>query len=94
MPYKVEIAKTESNKKFLENLPKGILPDLKKCLEHLGNHPYLGRSVEAPIKAFIYSFEITYEGRKNTFVVSYKMDESNETISIMSLGLQNIMRLQ
>ena len=60
MPYKVEIANTESNNSFLANLPKEFIPELEKQLKHLGDHPYLGRSVEAPIPAYIYSFEITH----------------------------------
>jgi len=90
VPYKVEIANTKSNNSFLTNLPKEIIPELKKHLKHLGEHPYLGRSVEAPIPAYIYSFEITHQDQKNTFVVSYKMDENSETIFITSFGLQNI----
>ena len=56
MPYKVEIAKTKSNNSFLANLPKEIIPELEKHLKLLGDHPYLGRSVEAPIPAYVYSF--------------------------------------
>lgn len=93
MPYKVEIANTESNNRFLENLPKDIIPDLKKHLKHLGNHPYLGRSVEAPIPAYIYSFEVTHQGQKNTFIVSYKIDENSDTIFITSLGRHTIKNL-
>lgn len=90
MPYKVEIANTESNNNFLANLPKEFIPELTKHLKNLGDRPYLGRSVEAPIPAYIYSFEITHQGKKNTFIVSYKMDENSETISITSFGRHNI----
>lgn len=90
VPYKVEIANTKSNNSFLANLPKEIIPELEKHLKHLGEHPYLGRSVEAPIPAYIYSFEITHHGQKHTFVVSYKMDENNEIIFITSFGRHNI----
>lgn len=93
MPYKVEITNTESNKRFLENLPKEIIPELAKYLKHLGNHPCLGRSVEGPIPAYIYSFEIIHQDEKNAFVVSYKMDENSETIFITSFGRQNIKRM-
>lgn len=93
MPYKVEITQTEANKSFLENLPKSILPDLKKHLEHLGNNPNLGRSVNAPIPAYIYSFEIKHEDQNNTFVVSYKMDENSNIIYITNFGRQIIKRM-
>lgn len=90
MPYKVEIANTETNNNFLTNLPKEFIPELKKYLKNLGDHPYLGRSVEGPIPAYIYSFEITHQGQKNEFIVSYKMDENSEIIYITSFGRQNI----
>jgi hypothetical protein len=93
VPYKVKIANTESNNSFLANLPKEIIPELEKHLKYLGDHPYLGRSVEAPIPAYIYSFGITHQGQKNTFVVSYKMDENSETIFITSLGRHTIKNL-
>ncbi len=93
MPYKVEIANTESNNSFLTNIPKEFIPELKKHLINLGGHPYLGRSVEGPIPAYIYSFEITHQNQKNTFIVSYKMDENSETIFITSFGQQNIKKL-
>jgi hypothetical protein len=46
VPYKIEIANTESNNNFLTNLPKEFIPELKKYLKNLGDHPYLGRSIE------------------------------------------------
>lgn len=86
MPYRVEIVETENNSRFLRSLPKSILPILKKKLESLGGHPYLGRSVNAPIPAYIYSFDIVHKDIVYKFVVSYKISEGSETIFITSLG--------
>lgn len=86
MPYRIEIAETESNNRFLRNLPKSILPILKKKLESLGDHPYLGRSVDAPLSAYIYSFDINRKGVIHKFVVSYKISEGSEIIFITSFG--------
>lgn len=90
MPYKVKIAETDSNYKFLKNLPKSILPEFKEHLRRLGNHPYLGRSVDAPIWSYVYSFKIIHRKREYTFLVSYDMDEYNEVINITDLGKQTI----
>jgi len=49
VPYKVKIADTESNNKFLKNLPKSILPEFAKHLKRFGDHPLLGHRVDAPI---------------------------------------------
>lgn len=86
MPYRIEIVETENNIRFLRNLPKSILPTLKKKLESLGNHPYLGRSVNAPIPAYIYSFDVVQGEVIHKFVVSYKISEGSETIFITSFG--------
>ncbi|MFQ5862750.1 MAG: type II toxin-antitoxin system RelE/ParE family toxin [Candidatus Brocadiales bacterium] len=86
MPYKVEIATTEANHRFLARLPANIFPKLKKQLELLGKHPYLGRSVDAPVSCYLYSFNITHEDLTYKFVVSYKIDEGSETIFITSFG--------
>lgn len=86
MPYKVEIADTESNNKFLSNLPKSILPKLAEHLKLLGDHPFLGRSVEAPISAYIYSFSINHAEQNYSFTVAYKINEGDETILITNLG--------
>lgn len=92
MPYKVEIADSKANNNFLRNLPEGILPKLGEKLRLLGAHPYLGRSVEAPIRAYIYSFEITHAGQNHKFVVSYKINEGSETIVITSFGRETLKR--
>lgn len=86
MPYKVEIADTESNNKLLSNLPESILPKLAERLKLLGEHPFLGRSVEAPIPAYIYSFSIKHAKQDYGFTVAYKINEGNETILITELG--------
>ncbi len=90
MPYKVKIADTESNNKFLKNLPKSILPEFAKHLKRLGNHPYLGRSVDAPIPTYQYSFKTIHKSREYTFVVSYDINEYNEVINITDFGSQTI----
>ena len=86
MPYKVEIADTKENNAFLKNLPKDILPKLSEQLQVLGAHPYLGRSIEAPIPAYLFSFQITHAEQNHKFIVSYKINEGNETIYITSFG--------
>jgi mRNA-degrading endonuclease RelE of RelBE toxin-antitoxin system len=86
MPYKVEIADTEESNTFLKNLPKDILAKLSEHLQLLGEHPYLGRSIEAPIPACLYSFQIMHAEQNHKFIVSYKIDEGNETIYITSFG--------
>lgn len=88
MPYKVEVVDSETNNNFLRNLPKDILPKLAGQLKLLGEHPYLGRSVEAPIHAYIYSFQITHAGQLQEFTVAYKIKEGSETIAITSFGHQ------
>jgi len=44
-----------------------------------------GRSVEAPIPAYIYSFSIDIAEQNHKFVVSYKINEGNDTIFIKIL---------
>ncbi|ODS32021.1 MAG: hypothetical protein SCARUB_02841 [Candidatus Scalindua rubra] len=94
MPYKVNIVESDPNNKFLNSLPKSILPEFKKSLSHLGNYPYLGRSLSGVISAYVYSFKITHRKREYNFAVSYKIDESNNTINIINLGKQSITRLK
>lgn len=86
MPYKVEIANTEENNTFLKNIPKDIRTKLSKCLQLLGEQPYLGRSIEAPIPAYLYSFQIMHAEHNHEFIVSYKISEGNDTIYITSFG--------
>ncbi len=86
MPYKVEIADTKSNTEFLQKLPKEILPEFAKRLDILGIKPYLGRSVEGPISAYIYTFPINHIDKVYKFVVSYKINENKETITITDFG--------
>lgn len=86
MPYKVEIATTESNTEFLQKLPKEILPEIAKRLNILGVKPYLGRSVEGPISAYIYTFPINHMNKVYNFLVSYKINENKETITITDFG--------
>lgn len=86
MPYRVEIASTKSNSDFLQNLPKEILPEFAKRLHVLGVKPYLGRSVEGPISAYLYTFRINHVNKEYNFVVSYKINENKETITITDFG--------
>ena len=86
MPYKVEIANTKSNTEFLQKLPKEILPEIAKHLNILGVKPYLGRSVEGPISAYIYTFPINHMNKVYDFLVSYKINENKETITITDFG--------
>ncbi len=90
MPYKVKILDSESNNRFLKNLPQSILPEIAKQLNLLGERPYLGRSVEAPIPAYIYGFKIIHSGQNHTFSVSYKIDEGDEVILITSFGRESL----
>ncbi|HHT9120190.1 MAG TPA: hypothetical protein ACFYD3_06580 [Candidatus Hypogeohydataceae bacterium YC41] len=92
MPYKVEIVDSRANNLFLSQLPKDLLPKVAEHLKLLGAHPYLGRSVEAPIPAYIYSFNITYSKQLQKFTVSYKINEGDETIIINSFGREIIKR--
>ena len=87
MPYKVLISDTEENNKFLKNLPQEIIPKVFEQLKHLGEHPYLGRSVEAPLPAYIYSFQIAHTKQIHEFVVSYKINEGDEIIYITDFGI-------
>jgi mRNA-degrading endonuclease RelE of RelBE toxin-antitoxin system len=86
VPYKVEIATTKSNIEFLQKLPKEILPEIAKRLNILGVKPYLGRSVEGPISAYIYTFSINHMNKVYNFLVSYKINENKETITITDFG--------
>lgn len=94
MPYKVNIVESEPNNKFLNSLPKSILPKFKKALINLGNHPYLGRSLSGVISAYVYSFKIIHRKREYLYIVSYKIDENTDTINIINLGKQSITRLK
>lgn len=86
MSYKVEIADTESNNKFLKTLSKEIIPKLANHLKLLGENPHLGRSVEGPISAYIYSFLINHINKVLKFFVTYKVDENTEAIVITDFG--------
>ena len=86
MPYRVEITNTKSNTDFLQKLPKEILPEFAKRLNILGVKPSLGRSVEGPISAYIYTFRINHMNKVYDFVVSYKINENKETIIITDFG--------
>ena len=86
MPYRVEIVSTESNNRVLENLPKEILPKIAVHIKRLSENPYLGRSVEGPITAYIYSFSVNHINRVYGFSVSYKINENKETIVITEFG--------
>ncbi len=93
MPYKVQIANNQQNIKFLKNIPENILPKLLEHLKVLGEHPYLGRSKEGVIPAYVYSFNMTYQGQVHNFIVTYKIDENTDTIYITGFGKQIITSL-
>lgn len=86
MPYRVEILDNEQNRKFLKGLPPAVLPKMSEHLNRLGKHPYLGRSVEAPIPVYLYSFKIRHARKNHNITVSYKINENNETILITAFG--------
>lgn len=90
MPYKVQIANNQQNIDFLKNIPENILPELLERLKVLGDHPYLGRSKEGVIPAYVYNFNMTYEEHIHNFIVTYKMDENTDTIYITGFGKQII----
>ena len=86
MPYSVEIASTPANDKFIKSIPKEILPNLTVKLQLLGEKPFLGRWVEAPIQAFIYNFSITHCNQNYNFAASYKVNENSNIIIITNMG--------